>query len=101
MVGPHESRCTRDESRCARDASALRSLQCPAARVTRRAGRPGKAVHRPDYPAGTASVSYRIQAVRSTLSGAPADFTVNFGVGGGGEMTASVVGGAAVPKLAA
>jgi hypothetical protein len=52
----------------------------------------------PTIPAGTTSVAYRIQAARSTLKGAPADFTVNFGVGGGGEMTASV---AAAPKLAA
>jgi hypothetical protein len=41
-------------------------------------------------PAGTASVSYRIQAIRSTQSGTANDFQVNFGVGGGGEMTASV-----------
>jgi len=37
-------------------------------------------------PAGAASVSYRITAQRSTASGDPANFTVNFGVGDGGEM---------------
>ena len=51
-------------------------------------------------PAGSSSVTYQITAVRSTAVGAPAQFTVNFGVGGGGEMTASV-GPNSSPKLAA
>jgi hypothetical protein len=57
----------------------------------------------PTVPAGTASVTYRITAVRSTSVGVAAEFTVNFGTGSSGEMIASVVsvGGAAAPKLAA
>jgi hypothetical protein len=51
-------------------------------------------------PAGTASVTYRITAVRSTTTGEAAEFTVNFGTGAGGEMVASVVTESA-PKLAA
>lgn len=51
-------------------------------------------------PAGSASVTYQITAVRSTSVGVAAQFTVNFGIGGGGEMTASVVE-AFAPKLAA
>jgi hypothetical protein len=50
-------------------------------------------------PAGVASVTYQIVAVRSTAVGVAAQFTVNFGVGGGGEMLASVVESS--PKLAA
>jgi hypothetical protein len=49
-------------------------------------------------PAGVASVTYRIVAIRSTAQGAEALFTVNFGVSGAGEMIASVV---SAPKLAA
>ena len=45
------------------------------------------------------SVVYEITAIRSTLQGAPGTFLVQFGVGGGGEMTATVVTG--TPKLAA
>lgn len=41
-------------------------------------------------PAGTASVTYQITAGRTTASGAPAFFTVNFGVSASGEATASV-----------
>ncbi|MEZ0265336.1 MAG: hypothetical protein ACAI43_11465 [Phycisphaerae bacterium] len=48
-------------------------------------------------PAGAASVTYQIQAVRSTAVGAAAQFVVNFGVSGG-TMTAAVV---SAPKLAA
>ncbi|HYE16996.1 MAG TPA: hypothetical protein VEA69_01010 [Tepidisphaeraceae bacterium] len=48
-------------------------------------------------PAGVPSVTYRIQAVRSTAVGEAAQFVVNFGVGGG-TMTAAVV---SAPKLAA
>ncbi len=51
--------------------------------------------------AGTTGVTYQITAVRSTASGVPAQFTVNFGIGGGGQMTASVVAGGVQPKLAA
>jgi hypothetical protein len=49
-------------------------------------------------PAGVAAVTYQVQAVRSTAAGVPAQFVVNFGVGGGGEATASVM---STPKLAA
>jgi hypothetical protein len=58
----------------------------------------------PTIPAGTAQVTYRVIAIRSTSSGPEALFTVYFGVGGAGEMTASVVegpGGTGAPKLAA
>lgn len=49
--------------------------------------------------AGNAPVTYQIVAIRSTVAGAPAQFTVNFGTSGGsGEMTASIV---TAPKLAA
>jgi hypothetical protein len=51
-------------------------------------------------PAGTASVTYQITAVRTTAVGVPALFIVNFGTGAGGEMVASVVA-ASAPKLAA
>lgn len=50
-------------------------------------------------PAGVASVTYQIIAVRSTAMGTAAQFIVNFGVeSGSGEMVASVV---SAPKLAA
>lgn len=49
-------------------------------------------------PAGAASVTYRIQAARSTAVGPWADFTVSFGVTSGGTMTASVE---SVPALKA
>jgi hypothetical protein len=55
-------------------------------------------------PAGTASVCYRITAVRSTTTGLAAEFVVNFGTGASGEMIASVEAASAVasaPKLAA
>lgn len=45
-------------------------------------------------PAGTASVTYEVQAIRSTALGVAALLTVNFGVGGG-EMTMSVTEAAA------
>ncbi len=41
-------------------------------------------------PAGSAAVTYQVQAVRSTAVGPWAQFNVNFGVSGGGSMTASV-----------
>jgi hypothetical protein len=50
-------------------------------------------------PAGVASVTYQIVAVRSTAIGVAAQFIVNFGTGAGGETMASVVESA--PKLAA
>lgn len=50
-------------------------------------------------PAGVASVTYQITAVRSTAIGVTGQFIVTFGVeSGSGEMTASVV---SAPKLAA
>jgi hypothetical protein len=55
-------------------------------------------------PSGSAPVTYQITAVRSTSRGNPAQFTVNFGTGGGGGLSiASVVeGGAGGPvKIAA
>jgi hypothetical protein len=52
-------------------------------------------------PAGVASVTYQIVALRSTAAGVAARFTVNFGVGGMAQMTASVVEQGAAPKLAA
>lgn len=39
-------------------------------------------------PAGTAQVTYRIQAVRSTAVGAWAEYAVNFGVSGSGPVLA-------------
>lgn len=38
-------------------------------------------------PSGSAPVTYQITAVRSTARGNPAQFTVNFGIGGGGGFT--------------
>ena len=55
-------------------------------------------------PAGTPQVTYSIVAERSTSRGPAQPFIVNFGVGGGGEMTASVAdldGPGGAPKLAA
>jgi hypothetical protein len=43
-------------------------------------------------PAGTTQVIYQITAVRSTAKGVDAQFIVNFGVGGGGEMVRRVGG---------
>lgn len=55
----------------------------------------------PSIPAGTPSVTYRVQALRSTAIGSPAYFLVNFGVAAGtGEMTASVVQTEAPPSPA-
>lgn len=48
-------------------------------------------------PAGTPSVMYKVQAVRSTAFGPPATFTVLLGTGSAGQMTASL----SQPKLAA
>lgn len=54
-------------------------------------------------PAGSTGVTYQIQAVRSTAVGPWAQFNVNFGVGTGGTVTASVVETPPAPaaKLAA
>lgn len=41
-------------------------------------------------PAGATTIVYKIQAVRSTAAGPWATFTVLFGVGAGGQTTASV-----------
>jgi len=38
-------------------------------------------------PSGLTSVTYQITAIRSTASGIPAQFSINFGVGGGGGFT--------------
>lgn len=51
-------------------------------------------------PAGTAGVTYQLQAVRSTAVGDWAQFNVNFGMTAGGTMTAAVAE-AAPAKLAA
>src|SRR5688572_5004480 len=48
-------------------------------------------------PAGPSSIMYKIQAVRSTAQGPWALLTVLFGVGAGGQMTATL----AQPKIAA
>lgn len=55
-------------------------------------------------PMGSAPVTYQVTGVRSTVRGNPAQFTVNFGVGGGGFVITSVTearGGAGEVKLAA
>jgi hypothetical protein len=44
-------------------------------------------------PSGSAPVTYRITAVRSTSRGSPAQFTVNFGIGGPGLTIASITEG--------
>jgi hypothetical protein len=51
-------------------------------------------------PAGAASVTYRITAVRSTSVGLAAEFVVNFGAAGG-ERAAGIAGAGEAPKLAA
>lgn len=51
-------------------------------------------------PSGSAPVTYQVTAVRSTSRGNPAQFTVNFGIGGPGMTIASVTEGGPV-KLAA
>jgi len=38
-------------------------------------------------PSGLSSATYQITAIRSTASGNPAQFTINFGVGGGDGFT--------------
>ena len=46
-------------------------------------------------PEGSGRLVYRIQAVRSTKAGAPAEFNVNFGMTAGGAVAGMV------PKIAA
>jgi hypothetical protein len=45
-------------------------------------------------PSGSAPVTYQITAVRSTARGKPAQFTVNFGIGGGGGFAITSITGA-------
>src|SRR5688572_17274791 len=45
-------------------------------------------------PSGSAPVTYEVTAVRSTARGNPAQFTVNFGTGGGGLAFATITDGA-------
>jgi hypothetical protein len=47
----------------------------------------------PTVPAGTASVTYQVTAVRSTATGTAAQFTVNFGCAPTGQAVATVEGG--------
>lgn len=49
-------------------------------------------------PQGTAQATYQVTAVRSTVRGITAEFTVNLGVGGGVSITQTVL---EAPKLAA
>lgn len=51
-------------------------------------------------PSGSAPVTYQITAVRSTSRGNPAQFTVNFGIGGPGLTIASITEGGPM-KMAA
>jgi hypothetical protein len=50
-------------------------------------------------PAGTSTVVYKIQGVRTSSIGVAGEFIVRFGMGSGGAMTATVT--AAGPKIAA
>lgn len=52
-------------------------------------------------PNGAAPATYRVTAVRSTQRGSAAQFTVNFGVGGGGGLTIASVSDASQVKMAA
>ncbi len=52
-------------------------------------------------PNGSAPVTYQITAVRSTQRGKPAQFTVNFGIGGGGGFAITSVTEGGPVKLAA
>ena len=52
-------------------------------------------------PAGASPCTYRVTAVRSTQRGAPAQFTVTFGVGGGGGLAIASVTEMAPVRLAA
>jgi hypothetical protein len=51
-------------------------------------------------PSGSAPVTYQITAIRSTARGNPAQFTVNFGIGGPGLTIASITEGGPM-KMAA
>ncbi len=61
-------------------------------------GAGGKTFVDATVPAGSTSIMYKMQAVRSTAAGPWATFTVLFGTGAGGGMTASLE---TTPKLAA
>lgn len=50
---------------------------------------------------GSSSVTYQVTAVRSTSRGTPAQFNVNFGVGGDGQAFATITGENAGVKMAA
>jgi len=52
-------------------------------------------------PAGASTITYRIQAVRSTAVGVEGVLVVNIGTGSGGGMTVSVVEPQGAPKIAA
>ena len=55
-------------------------------------------------PAGSSQVTYQLQATRSTAAGVTAEFNVNFGVGGGGQVVATVAPAAGsdnAPRIAA
>ena len=52
-------------------------------------------------PSGASTIVYKVQAVRTTAVGDAAEFIVNFGVGAGGLVTASVTETQPSPKLAA
>ena len=53
-------------------------------------------------PTGSAPVTYQVTAVRSTSRGNPAQFTVNFGLGGGGgELTITSTSEESPVKIAA
>lgn len=47
-------------------------------------------------PAGTAIATYQITAVRSTARGAPAQFLVNFGIGGGDGLLVQMLAAAGI-----
>jgi hypothetical protein len=52
-------------------------------------------------PSGAATIVYQIQAARTTSVGVANEFVVNFGMGSGGQMTASIVESNNPPKMAA
>ncbi|HMN39950.1 MAG TPA: hypothetical protein PKE29_03835 [Phycisphaerales bacterium] len=50
-------------------------------------------------PAGSTALTYQITAIRSTRRGVPAQFNVNFGMGGDGLMVATVTEATASPSM--
>ncbi len=52
-------------------------------------------------PSGSSPVTYQVTAVRSTSRGNPAQFTVNFGIGGGGGFVIASVNEPGTGRLAA